>query len=93
MAYGTDEDLTLVRRHFDDNDLRDAVDAAPAGLLDEQSQIYWQTILGRDPVPPRPRRPFCRTQGEGSNEFDLKAGSWGEPGLAPLSAITPLSAV
>ncbi|HEX3938193.1 MAG TPA: hypothetical protein VHX43_11875 [Xanthobacteraceae bacterium] len=56
MAYGTLSDITVVRRYFDLNDFREALEHAPPGIIDKRSWAYWNTVTGRYPVPPRPRR-------------------------------------
>ena len=69
MAYGSDEDLALVRRHFTDEDLRAALSTAPPGLFDQQSWTYWHIVLGDRAVPPRPRRPFWPPDFEPDDRF------------------------
>ncbi len=58
FAYGTPEDTKTVRRYLGDNDLREALDNAPPGIIDPRSWAYWNLILGRDPERPRPQRRF-----------------------------------
>ena len=56
MTYGTAEEVAVVRRYVEAGDLRDAVEHAPPGILDERSWAYWNVMVGRYPVPPMPRR-------------------------------------
>ena len=58
MAYGTVEEIRLVRRHVSLDDFREALEHAPPGVIDERSWAYWNTRFGRYPVPPMPRRRF-----------------------------------
>ena len=56
MTYGTLEDIKVVRRYLDLNDSREALEHAPPGIIDGRSWAYWNTVTGRYPVPPMPRR-------------------------------------
>jgi len=56
MMYGTLEDIKVVRRYLDPNDFREALEHAPPGIIDRRSWAYWNTVTGRYPVPPMPRR-------------------------------------
>ena len=56
MTYGTLEDIAVVWRYLDLDDLREALEHAPPGIIDERSWAYWNTVTGRYPVPPMPRR-------------------------------------
>ena len=56
MTYGTAEDVSEARRHFTADDFRDALENAPPGIFDVRSWAYWNTMAGRDPPPPMPRR-------------------------------------
>ena len=69
MAYGSDTDLTLVRQYFKEEDFLDALSNAPTGMFDRQSWTYWHRVLGKDPVPPRPRRPFWPAEYEPDDSF------------------------
>jgi len=37
MTYGVHEDMEVVRRYLTDDDLREALDSAPAGIFDGRS--------------------------------------------------------
>ena len=56
MTYATAEELEVVRRYVSLDDFREALEQAPAGVMDERSWAYWNTLTGRYPVPPMPRR-------------------------------------
>ncbi len=56
MTYGTIADIAVVRRYLDLDDFREALDHAPPGIIDKRSWAYWNTVVGRDPIPPMPRR-------------------------------------
>ena len=56
MTYGTVEDVLTARRHFSVEEFRAALENAPAGVFDPRSWAYWNTVLGRLPVPPLPKR-------------------------------------
>lgn len=58
MTYGTPEELAVMRRFLEPDDLREAVEKAPPGIFDERSWIYWNLVTGREPVPPMPQRKF-----------------------------------
>jgi hypothetical protein len=58
MTRGTIEEIKVVRRYVSLNDLREALEHAPPGVMDKRSWAYWNTRLGRYPVPPMPRRSF-----------------------------------
>lgn len=57
MAYGTLADVSVVRRYLDLDDFREALERAPPGIIDKRSWLLdWNTVTGRYPVPPMPRR-------------------------------------
>jgi hypothetical protein len=56
MTYGTLKDVAVVRRYVDLNDFREALEHAPPGIIDKRSWAYWNTVIGRYPAPPIPRR-------------------------------------
>jgi hypothetical protein len=56
MTYATAEEVAVVRRYVDLNDLREALEHAPPGIIDERSWAYWNAMIGRYPAPPMPRR-------------------------------------
>lgn len=48
--------MTLLRKFLSDDDLREALDHAPPGIIDPRSWAYWNSRLGRYPAPPLPER-------------------------------------
>ena len=58
LTYGTHEDVKVLRHSVTDDDLREALDRAPAGVFDPRSWAYWNLKMGRYPPPPLPKRVF-----------------------------------
>jgi hypothetical protein len=58
LTYGTHEDVSVLRRFVPDDELREALASAPAGVFDDRSWAYWHLMLGRYPPPPLPTRLF-----------------------------------
>lgn len=58
MTYALPEDMRFIRKFVSDDDFRDALDHAPAGIIDPRSWAYWNSKMGRYPPPPQPARPF-----------------------------------
>ena len=56
LARATHEDIKLLRNFLDDDDFREALDHAPAGIIDPRSWAYWNSKMGRYPAPPLPKR-------------------------------------
>ena len=56
LARATHEDMKIVRSYLTDDDLREALAHAPPGIIDPRSWAYWNIKLGREPVPPLPKR-------------------------------------
>lgn len=56
MIWGMLEDLRVVRAHFTDDDLRDALRNAHPGVFDARSWSYWHLMLDLGPAPPLPVR-------------------------------------
>ncbi len=56
FARATHEDMKLLRSFLNDEDLREALDHAPPGVIDPRSWAYWNLKLGRVPAPPMPKR-------------------------------------
>ncbi len=52
MIYGNLDDILEVRRHFEDERLRDVLRNAYPGIWDRRSWSYWHTVLELLPVPP-----------------------------------------
>jgi len=58
MTYAVHEDMRVIRQFVSDDDLRDALDHAPPGIIDPRSWAYWNSKMGRYPTPPMPVRRF-----------------------------------
>ena len=58
MTYARHEDMRVIRRYLSDDDLREALDCAPPGIIDPRSWAYWNSKMGRYPAPPPPQRRF-----------------------------------
>jgi hypothetical protein len=56
LARATHDDMKVLRSFMTDDDLREALDHAPPGIIDPRSWAYWNSKLGRYPTPPMPRR-------------------------------------
>jgi hypothetical protein len=58
FARATHHDMKLIRTYLTDDDLREALDHAPPGIIDARSWAYWNSKLGRYPAPAMPVRRF-----------------------------------
>ena len=58
MTYGTVQDVVTAEKYFAQDDFRHVLENAPPGVFDKRSWAYWNTVFGRVPVPPMPRRRF-----------------------------------
>jgi hypothetical protein len=58
MTYGVSEDVKTAQKYFTREDFLRALENAPAGVFDIRSWAYWNTVLGRVPVPAMPKRRF-----------------------------------
>jgi hypothetical protein len=56
FARATHEEMEALRAYLDDDDLREALDKAPPGVIDPRSWAYWNLLMGRYPAPPAPKR-------------------------------------
>ena len=70
MTYARHEDMRVIRQYVSDDDFREALDPAPAGIIDPRSWAYWNLVMGRYPAPPLPKRRF--------GEANSPTGSVGE---------------
>ena len=59
MTYTRHEDMRVIRRYVSDDDIREALDSAPPGIIDPRSWAYWNSKMGRYPAPPLPLRRFA----------------------------------
>jgi hypothetical protein len=58
FARATHADMKTLRAILTDDELREALDRAPPGIIDPRSWAYWNLKLGRYPAPPLPVRRF-----------------------------------
>ena len=56
FARATHEQIRALRAYVSDDDLREALDKAPPGIIDARSWAYWNARMGRHPAPPLPTR-------------------------------------
>jgi len=57
LTYGVHEDVKALRKFVTDDELRQSMDNAPAGVFDSRSWSYWQLMLfDRFTPPPMPNR-------------------------------------
>ena len=57
LTYGMPSDVQSLRRHLSDDDLREALENAPPGIIDGRSWAYWRLMLDL-PEKPLPVRTF-----------------------------------
>ena len=50
MTYARHEDMRVIREYVSDEDFREALDRAPAGIIDPRSWAYWNSKMGRPPI-------------------------------------------
>jgi hypothetical protein len=58
FARATHDDMKVLRTFVTDDELREALDHAPPGIIDARSWSYWNALMGRFPAPPLPVRSF-----------------------------------
>lgn len=58
MTCACHKDMRVIRQYVSDDEMREALDAAPPGIIDPRSWAYWNLKMGRFPPPPLPRRTF-----------------------------------
>ena len=56
MTYGDVQDVVTIRKHFDDDALRDSFRNAHPGVFDPRSWAYWHAVLGVSPALAMPVR-------------------------------------
>lgn len=63
MTYAHYRDMQVIRQFVSDDEIRQALDAAPPGIIDPRSWAYWNLRMGRFPPPPAPQRTFGDSRG------------------------------
>lgn len=58
MRASTDEDMALLLEHIGPDGLAEAIDKAPAGIINGRSWAYWNAKIGRYPTPRMPVRSY-----------------------------------
>lgn len=58
MTYARHKDMRVIRQYVSDDEIRQALDAAPPGIIDPRSWAYWNLKMGRFPPPPMRKRTF-----------------------------------
>ena len=58
MTYARHEDMRVIRQYVSDEEIRQALDTAPPGIIDPRSWAYWNLRVGRFPPPPPRKRTF-----------------------------------
>lgn len=56
LTHETAEDVEEARRHFSEDDFRDALENPHRASFDPRSWAYWNVMAGRDPPRSMPRR-------------------------------------
>ena len=56
FARATHEDMKVLQSHVGEDGLREALDNAPAGIIDPRSWAYWNARMGRYSTPRMPGR-------------------------------------
>jgi hypothetical protein len=56
MNFGTEDDIQTARKYFSDDAFKDALEHAPPGVFTRRIWERWNTLYGRIPVPPMPKR-------------------------------------
>ena len=71
MRDATHEDMQVIRRYVSDDDFREALDKAPRGIVDGRSWAYWNSKMGRDPVPPLFKRSPLQDSSKPSSYYSM----------------------
>lgn len=58
MTYAHHKDMRVIRQYVSDDEIRQALDTAPPGIIDPRSWAYWNLKMGRFPPPPQRKRTF-----------------------------------
>ena len=58
FARATHGEMKVIRAYVSEDEMREALDGAPAGIIDARSWAYWNARMGRLPAPAMPVRGF-----------------------------------
>jgi len=86
MTYAMHEQMRVLRRYVSDDDFREALDHAPAGIIDARSWAYWNSKMGRYPPPPLPVRRFGGAVGPDISAL-TRAYESGNPGVVKKRSV------
>jgi len=67
MTYARHRDMRVIRQYVSDDEIRQALDFAPPGIIDPRSWAYWNLKMGRFPPPPMHKRTFGDSHAVHSN--------------------------
>jgi hypothetical protein len=56
FARATHGEMKVLGNYVSGDELREALDNAPPGIIDPRSWAYWNARMGRYPAPPLPKR-------------------------------------
>lgn len=70
MSHARHEDMKVIRRYVSDEELQEALEHAPPGIIDARSWAYWNNKMGRYPAPPMPARRTMLAAGAGERNAD-----------------------
>lgn len=72
MTYARHKDMRVIRQYISDDEFRQALAAAPPGIIDPRSWAYWNLKMGRFPPPPMPKRTFGNSRTVPSTSMSLE---------------------
>ena len=74
MTFGDVDDVVTMRRHFDDETLREALQCAYPGVFDARSWAYWHAVLCGSPAPALPARRIPGAEGAAPLPWPFRSG-------------------
>ena len=86
MRHGTPDVVETVRRHYDDDRLRDALRDALPGIFDRRSWAYWHLVLDMG-AGPAATDPQDSKRGSGGHAGERVAGGFSKPVGAARAAL------
>ncbi len=79
MTFGDVDDVITMRRHFDDETLREALRCAYPGVFDARSWAYWHAVLCGSPAPALPARRIPGAEGAAPLPWPFRSGDRPRP--------------